>query len=133
MMKLNWGKIIVIFVALVFVIGLIVAVANGGNSNSTPKGKAEIIVNGDVGVTNIIVTNQNIPGGSMTVPASELPFSFLCSKSDRIVLNATLLGDYEWNAWRFQNRTFINRNPITFTVSGDLEITADCLIRSDYP
>ena len=125
-MKLNWGKLLLIIVAFIIFIGAIVAVANGGKENSTPRGKAEITIISDAGLTSVHINNQNVIGGARTVPISEMPYTFLCSKGDSVSLTANILPEYTWDAWLFQNKTFINRNPLVFTVNGNLELTASC-------
>ena len=122
------------FIIFLLAIVAIAVAASGGNGNhTTPAGIVSIIINGDVGISTVKITNQNIIGGSITVMASDLPFKFNCNKGDTIQFTVTTLDDYFFNAWKFDDGTFNSRNPLLIKVDGKIELTADCLIKGETP
>ena len=138
-MKLNWGKLIVIGVALILVIGVIVAISNGGGPNKTnnPPGIKVCTIQAEVGIANITISNLNTGGGSITIPAEKLPFSFNFTKGDTIRLKAAVLTGYDFNAWYFTSGdwagTWDNHNnpPMTIKPEKNVVVLATVLLKSD--
>ena len=125
-------RFLLFLIGIFFIIIIVIALSasSGGTNPLHLKGKAEVIINGDAGIATVRITNQN-ENTAITATAADLPFTFTCSKGDRLAINVTVLSDYMFNAWKFKDGTFNNHNPLLTDIDKDTEMTADCIARSD--
>lgn len=117
------GPVLIIAAIFVIVIIAIASLSSGGTAKKA--GIAQVTVNAEVGVSSIIIINQNVVGGAITKAASDLPFVFNCNKGDTLQFYVNSINGYKFNAWWMDStKTFNNGNPLTIKVNGDLTMTA---------
>ena len=125
------GLLVIGAIAVIAIIVVLAALASPNTSRpSNPKGVLTCTVSSNVGLYNVKITNQNT-GASITKMAADLPYSFNFTSSDTLMFNATVIDQYQWNAWSFPNaeRTFDSHNPLTLKSDRNIIIVADCIIK----
>jgi len=86
-------------------------------------------VNGDIGIAQVTITNQNT-GKSITKQYANLPYTFNLTEGDTLRFNVTMLEGYAWNAWELnQYPWFAQDNPFTIKVQDDLVLNPQTIAR----
>lgn len=112
---------------LLLVIIIAAAASNGNNPTKTKVGVNTCTVNCEVGLSSVLITNLNT-GAHIIKTAASLPYTFNFNKGDTLSFKVSVLTNYMFNAWVFDDSTFNNNNPLTLKANGNFEMTADCLL-----
>ena len=120
-----------IFVGIIALIVIIViaASASSGSRRHNPAGLLTCTVQSDIGINQVVITNQNT-GKSITKTAADLPYTFNLTEGDTLRFNVTLLEGYKWNAWEInQYPWFANDNPFTMRVNENLVLNGKSIAK----
>ena len=97
--------------------------------SSNPAGLVTCTVNGDIGIAQVTITNQNT-GKSITKQYANLPYTFNLTEGDTLRFNVTMLEGYAWNAWELnQYPWFAQDNPFTIKVNDNLVLNPQTIAR----
>jgi len=123
-------KVIAIIISLVVIIAIAYAsTSSSSRRNQNPAGLITCTIQGDIGINQVVITNQNT-GKSIIKTAANLPFAFNLTEGDTLRFNVTLLEGYAWNAWEInQYPWFAHDNPFTMRVGEDLVLNGQTIAK----
>lgn len=124
-------RIIIIICGIILLILLVIAASamSSGPRRNNPAGLLTCTVNGDIGISQIVITNQNT-GKSIIKTYADLPYAFNLTEGDTLRFNVTMLDGYVWNAWEInQYPWFAQDNPFTMKVNEDLVLNPQTIAR----
>ena len=131
-MGFKGNRIWIIIIAVAFIAALIIGVSSASSGTSKTKKPAGLLtctVNGDVGLDQIVIINQNT-GKSIIKTTANLPYTFNLTEGDTLRFNVTLIEGYNWNAWEInQYPWFAQDNPFTMKVNADLVLYPQTIAR----
>lgn len=120
-----------LFVGIIALLAIIIvaASASSGGSRRNPANVITCTVEGDIGISQIVITNQNT-GKSIIRTTADLPYEFYLSEGDTLRFNVTLTDGYMWNAWIInQYPWFAQDNPFTMKVEKELMLTPQTIAK----